>query len=227
MQILLPSSVTFPTPSGLKVHVYDAPLFQQGTLASIGDYRWIIEEDRTFNINPTTENAGTGTVPDLGTNFHTSYMPIVAAGCTGALSCESGQTVYDPTTKQHLPAVCDVGDGACRIDAAQQTMVDPSQVVLDPKKRYYISIIPGDAGNAFTAGGGGATSGSGDVKQVGTTVTVTVPPGGSGLVVGDSVTINGSSRSLCQRNLHRDVGFGYHLYLHHGQFLRRAQHLYR
>ncbi|MGR5359198.1 hypothetical protein, partial [Vibrio chagasii] len=54
----------------------------------------------------------------------------------------------------HKPTVCDIGNGVCRTDGAQQVPVDPSQVVLDPAKRYYISILPGDAGNAFTNNGG-------------------------------------------------------------------------
>ena len=54
---------------------------------------------------------------------------------------------------QHV-AVCDVGNGACRPDTTGngQTPVLPSQVALDPTKRYYISVLPGDAANPFTAG---------------------------------------------------------------------------
>ena len=37
-----------------------------------------------------------GSFRPLGTNFHTSYMPVVAQGCTGPLSCEAGQTVFNP-----------------------------------------------------------------------------------------------------------------------------------
>jgi hypothetical protein len=60
------------------------------TSASITDYRWIIEEDRTFWVDPncTTNSsittpgcpavvgpAGQSTVPTFGANFHTSTMP--------------------------------------------------------------------------------------------------------------------------------------------------------
>src|SRR6202011_2674391 len=76
-------------------------------------------------------------------NFHTSYMPVVATGCTGTLSCESGQTM------NNVPVVCDVGNGICRNSDSQQAPLDPSQVSLDPKKRYYVSILPGDAANPF------------------------------------------------------------------------------
>ncbi len=142
-------TINFLAATGLQVTVQD------GTSgAPIGDYRWIIEEDRTFLIDPkcTTNpppagcptSAG-GIVPTFGTNFHTSYMPLVATGCTGILSCESGQTLLG------APAVCDVGNGVCRTTASQQMAIAPSQVHLDPTKRYYISVLPGDAANPFGA----------------------------------------------------------------------------
>ena len=49
-----------------------------------------------------------------------------------------------------------MGDGACRTTASQQTAVLPGEVALDPTKRYYISILPGDAANPFSAGYTGA-----------------------------------------------------------------------
>ena len=148
--------VQFPTPSNLSVTVKDPTTGQL-----ITDYRWIIEEDRTFYINPNcTTNpppagcpvAAAGIVPTFGTNFHTSYMPVIAAGCWGGpgttpttplLACENGQSVLG------TPAHCDVGNGLCATDAAQQTPLDPGQVHLDPTKHYYISILPGDAANPF------------------------------------------------------------------------------
>jgi len=133
-------TLIFPTASGLSVKVYDG----RDKSTQITDYRWIIEEDRTFYIDPTkTTNAGgTTIVPTFGTNFHTSYMPVVAAGCVGTLACESGQSV------QSVASVCDVGNGVCR-PGAQEIAVDPSLVHLDPTKRYYISVLPGDAANSF------------------------------------------------------------------------------
>jgi hypothetical protein len=157
-----PATVTvkFNGGSGLQVNVLDAPVTATGSSLTgssgqkITDYRWIIEEDRTFHVDPSLENAGAATPQSLGTNFHTSYMPVVAAGCVGTIACESGQTVLDPATQSHLPAVCDIGNGGCRTDAQQQVPVDPAQVHLDPTKHYYISILPGDAGNSFTSGAG-------------------------------------------------------------------------
>src|SRR5207237_4614385 len=91
----------------------------------ITDYRWVIEEDRTFYVNPncttnpppagcpgaTTPGLGTaGIVPTFGTNFHPSYMPLIAAGCTGQLAFEGGQMILNsdptsPTFGQHISAV--------------------------------------------------------------------------------------------------------------------------
>jgi hypothetical protein len=161
-------TLTFLPASNLSVTVLDG----KDKTTVITDYRWIIEEDRTFYVNPNcttnssvaiagcTPPAGTGVPMTFGTNFHTSYMPVVAAGCagpTGAIvACESGQTVIDPTTGAHVNTVCDVGNGVCRTDGSQQTAVDPAQVHLDPTKRYYLSVLPGDAGNPFGNAYGGA-----------------------------------------------------------------------
>jgi len=142
-------TLVFPTATGLAVTVVDG-----NTKAAISpnDYRWIIEEDRTFYIDPNcTTNpppAGcptyaSGIVPTFGTNFHTSFMPVVATGCVGTVACEAGQSVLG------AGAVCDMGNGVCRTTATQQTAVDPSQVHLDPTKRYYISVLPGDAATPF------------------------------------------------------------------------------
>ena len=188
-------TVTFPAPSNLQVNVVDAAAYQANacnalsvvstagitcgttTLPFITDYRWIIEEDKTFWVDPncTTNTSATtpgcpavvaagGTVPTFGTNFHASSMDYVAQGCTGPLSCESGQTMLDTrtgTTGLHVPAVCDLGNGACRPDPNCTTLpcltsggtaaVLPSSVHLDPTKRYYISILPGDAANPYPA----------------------------------------------------------------------------
>ena len=152
-------TVVFPAGSGLGVTVLDGG----DKKTPITDYRWVIEEDRTFYIDPScTTNpppagcpsAGSGIVPTLGVNFHTSYMPYVAQGCTGPLSCEAGQTVIDPKTGSHVKTVCDISNGVCRPDltGSGMTPVLPSQVALDPAKRYYISILPGDAANPFGAG---------------------------------------------------------------------------
>ena len=175
------ATVTFPTPSNLMVNVVDAQAYNNcngdstciSGLTKITDYRWIIEEDKTFWVDPNcTTNASitapgcphvvgptgsTSTIPTQGVQFHTSSMDYVAQGCTGPKSCEGGQTFLNPATGTHVPAVCDVGNGACRLDpnggtaTAGSTAVMPSSVHLDPSKRYYISVLPGDAGDPFPA----------------------------------------------------------------------------
>jgi len=170
------ATVTFPTPNGPTVNVVDAQAYNNcngdsvciSKLTPITDYRWIIEEDKTFWVDPNcTTNAsitapgcphvvgptGTSTIPTQGVQFHTSTMDYVAQGCTGIKSCEGGQTFLNPATGTHVPAVCDVGNGACRPDTTGNgfTAVLPSSVHLDPSKRYYISVLPGDAGDPFPA----------------------------------------------------------------------------
>jgi hypothetical protein len=161
------ATVNFPAGSGLNVSVTDP---KSG--AVLTDYRWIIEEDRSFftdpgcttNPPPATSSVtglaclktSSGTVPELGTNFHTSDMPYVAQGCTGPVSCEQGQMMVDPTSGNHVNAVCDVGNGVCRPDTSGngKTPVTPDQVALDPTKRYYISVLPGDAADPFNNANG-------------------------------------------------------------------------
>ncbi len=135
-------TLTFPTANGPKIQIVDGAT--KTVLTPAMDYRWVVEEDRTFYVDPTkTTNAGTvagGTnVLTYGTNFHTSYMPLVAQGCTGAssASCGANQTVLGQA-------------------APTQTPVDPSELHLDPTKRYYISVLPGDAANPFDSGNGSA-----------------------------------------------------------------------
>jgi uncharacterized repeat protein (TIGR01451 family) len=141
----------FPTGSGLQVTLIDGK--SHAALAgNPQDYRWIIEEDRTFYIDPKCAmnpppagcpGANNSTLPTFGANFHSSYMPVVAQGCTGPVSCEEGQMFLDETGN-HVKAVCDQGNGVCHA-GTQKSLVLPGDVALDPLKRYYISVLPGDA----------------------------------------------------------------------------------
>jgi hypothetical protein len=192
--------INFPKPAGLAVTVVDGKTYAKVVGAGLNgqDYRWIIEEDRTFYVNPAcmTNPPGTGCpssstiVPTFGVNFHTSDMPFVAQGCTGPKSCEAGQTVYDNTGTpctgtnvpagcnatygQHINAVCDVGNGVCRPDTTGngRTWVSPSQVALDATKRYYISVLPGDAADPFYGGSIGHGMGGAPITFGQTAVTV-------------------------------------------------------
>jgi hypothetical protein len=153
------ATVVFMPASNLAVTVKDA----KNGLA-INDYRWIIEEDRTFFIDPKCQINTSGTrldsngrpcpalpVESLGYNFHTAAMPVVASGCLGAVSCEAGQKLLTEDT------VCDVGNGQCRA-GTQKEPLNPSQVYLDPAKRYFISVLPGDGVNTTLTGTTGPTT---------------------------------------------------------------------
>jgi Bacterial cadherin-like domain len=147
-------TLTFPAGSNLQVTVLDGA----DKVTPITDYRWVIEEDRTFFVDPNcTQNplpascaymqaTANGNPINFGTNFHTSWMPMIATGCTGPLSCEGGQT------QGGAPVACDQGNGACRTGVSQFNATFPKDVLLDPNKRYYISILPGDAANPFIGG---------------------------------------------------------------------------
>src|SRR5882762_2850732 len=87
-------------------------------------------------------------VETVGYNFHTANMPVVASGCLGTVSCEAGQTLLTAAT------ACDVGNGVCR-PAAQKDPLHPGQVYLDPAKRYFISVLPGDGVNTTIGGSTG------------------------------------------------------------------------
>src|SRR6266481_587332 len=176
------ATLTFLPGSNLSVTVRDAQ-----TKAAITDYKWIIEQDLTFHIDPACQQNGSGgtkpaTCPagvplTLGTNFHTSYMPVIATGCTGPQSCERGQTVYNPTTGTHVPVACD-GYGIC-VPALQLPITRPSQVNLSATNpdgtpaSYYISILPGDAANPFNTGN------TSDPSAPGNCVAKTTPTGQS------------------------------------------------
>jgi hypothetical protein len=183
------ATLTFQSGSGLPVTVQDAVCVANGGTAAscaITDYKWIIEQDLTILVDPACQQNGPGgtkplTCPPgtpltLATVFHTSYMPVVAEGCTGPQSCEKGQTVYDAgtpcttppsgatpgvpagcsaTAGQHVLAACD-GYGICTLGAAQLPASLPSQAnlsALNPNgsaASYYISILPGDSQNSFS-----------------------------------------------------------------------------
>jgi hypothetical protein len=156
--------VAFLPASHLAVTVQDGP-----TGNPVTDYRWIIEEDRTFWVDPKCQVNSTARPTDsygrpcpdlpvesLGYNFHSANMPVIAAGCWGGtsnphpVSCEAGQKL------QGNDAVCDVGNGVCRTEpGVSRVPVNPADVHLDPNKRYFLSILPGDAINPTISGFGG------------------------------------------------------------------------
>lgn len=137
LSVLPAASVTvnFPAASGVTLAVLDAT-----TKTAITDYRWTIQEDLTFKVDPTgTPAPGTRT---LGTSFHKSHMPVIASGCVGDNSCGVGQSAA----------------------VAQQSPLQVSDVGLDPTKHYYVSILPGDAGDPVVSGDPGHMMGGTEIK---------------------------------------------------------------
>src|SRR5207253_9272 len=132
-------------------------------------HEWGVEQDLPFSPEPNCPQDGPGGTkpatcpaggpPTLGTNFPTRHLPVVASGCTGPQSCERGQSIYDPATATHVPAVCDAS-GICVPAAAgaYRPTSTPDQAVLNATNpdgtpaRYYLSILPGDAANSFNTG---------------------------------------------------------------------------
>ncbi len=128
-------TVNFPAASGIALAVLDA-----ATKAAITDYRWTIQEDLTFKVDPT--GTPSPSARTLGTSFHKSHMPVIATGCVGTISCGAGQSAAVPP--QSPTQVGDVG--------------------LNPNKHYYISILPGDAGAPVVSGDPGHMMGGVEVS---------------------------------------------------------------
>ncbi|HZQ22691.1 MAG TPA: PKD domain-containing protein, partial [Terriglobales bacterium] len=94
----------------------------------VTSYRWLVEEDTTFYSDP---NAPVPLPQTLASNFHKSYMPVIAQGCVGS-GCS--------------------------------TQVPISQLALDPAKRYFVSVLPNDAGTGAGHGLGGSPIPAGATK---------------------------------------------------------------
>jgi hypothetical protein len=144
------ATVTFPTPSNLRVTVADALNGSTGTVPAVTDYMWIMEEDQTWhNRTPGVTlpwDANTPPAPTLATAFHRSHMPVVAAGCTGPVSCgdgAGGQSIQGGMV------------GGTFNPTATGLYSSPADVALDPTKYYFLSVLPGDAANPVINAFGG------------------------------------------------------------------------
>jgi hypothetical protein len=84
------------------------------TPTSVTSYRWIVQEDATFHLDPL---APPDPADQMSTNFHTSYIPVVAQGCVGA---------------------------ECATDNDAVPVAAFNLVALDPTKFYYVSVLPND-----------------------------------------------------------------------------------
>ena len=63
-------------------------------------YRWLVEEDVTYPVDPNNPAADTDT---LALNFHKSYMPVVAKGLHG--QNPDGTDIDLPDTKRYFVSV--------------------------------------------------------------------------------------------------------------------------
>ncbi|MGC2193987.1 MAG: Ig-like domain-containing protein [Terriglobales bacterium] len=108
-------SLHFGTVSNLAMTVVDPTATPNLTIT---EYRWLVEEDRTWHHEGFDPLA-----PSQALAFHASNMPVVAQGCVGALCTEQ---------------------------------VPISDVVLDPAKYYFVSVLPNDAGDGEGHSVGGA-----------------------------------------------------------------------
>jgi len=131
------ATVNFPAQgSGLGLNVLDA-----ATQTRLTDYRWTIQEDLTFKHDTSkTPSLSTRTV---GTSFHRAHNIVVATGCW-----------HDPADTNVSPS-CGAGQQSRGTGLGTKTPLNVGDVVLDPTKHYYVSILPGDAQNPVTNGGGG------------------------------------------------------------------------
>ncbi|MEI8169064.1 MAG: Ig-like domain-containing protein [Rhodoferax sp.] len=147
--------------TGLTVNVFDP-----ATNVPVTDYRWIIQEDLTFKVDP--KGTPPVTTRSLGTSFHRSHMNVVATGCVGPMSCGSGQQVRTGSTTRD-PVTGTLGARHVVTDAeALANAVLPGAAVLDPNKHYYISILPGDAAGSADGKSSGHGMGGAEIKpQVG------------------------------------------------------------
>jgi len=112
---------------------------------AVGAYRWLVQEDATYPNNPASPPLLSAT---QSTNFHKSYMPVVAQGCVGAECNEANPTVPIATF---------------------------DQVALDPSKRYYVSILPNDAGTGAGHSIGGTQIPAGTSNSTLTVIVNTQP----------------------------------------------------
>ncbi len=119
--------------------------------ASVTAYRWLVQEDATYHINPAAPLPSGETT---STNFHKSYMPVVAQGCVG---------IAAPAP----PEPDAIGEAPC---GAQMLF---SELALDPTKHYYVSVLPNDAGTGAGHSIGGAPIPPGSINPP-RTVTVIV-----------------------------------------------------
>ncbi len=114
----------------------------------VSNYRWLVQEDTSYQVDPNNPPAF---ADSLALNFHKSSMPVIAQG-----------------------HACD----PCNTDGPNGETTNPaipfSEVVLDPTKYYYVSVLPNDAGTGVghTIGGAQVLPNANDLSVSDVTVIV-------------------------------------------------------
>lgn len=113
------------------------------------DFRWLVEQDKTYHVQTHPSGAANPTVFDptwdqgndghpggetLSVGFHQSYMPVVAKGCAGA------------DTAWQAAAAC-----------SELAFADPDPAVVN---HYYVSVVPR---SGYTIGGASFKDGDTDI----------------------------------------------------------------
>ena len=141
-------------------------------VAAPAGYRWTVEEDRTKPPNPGQPS----TTANQSFSFHTSYMPVVAAGRVGA------------------PGVASIADP----DVARLYAQTPAALSLDPTKRYYVSV----AAQGFQMGGAPVVFGAGGASATVTLIKYPVPTAQvSVLVFEDNFPVNSTAELPQEKGL--------------------------
>ena len=102
-------------------------------------------------------------VESLGYNFHTANMPVIAQGCVGRdLLRGRSDRARVPGKLRHRRRRVPRAAGCERSRSSRRCERGPeirrwiqASVHLDPNKRYFISILPGDGVNPTIGGAGG------------------------------------------------------------------------
>jgi large repetitive protein len=72
---ILVVSLLLGIPSAFGARLQVIAVEKDGTLGALSQYRWIVEEDNTYHVDPGVPDPNT-----LAVGFHSSYMPVVAQG---------------------------------------------------------------------------------------------------------------------------------------------------
>ena len=121
--LIVTVSLLFLAGNALGARLQVVTVATDGTLGILNEYRWVVEEDATYNVIPGTQDPNT-----LAVNFHSSYMPVVAQGDNTARLPD-----LDPG-KRYFVSVIPKTPGTYSIGGAQ--------LVGNGKVTVYVNVLP-------------------------------------------------------------------------------------